>query len=487
MVHTVSPALAEPFAYAALAVALAAIAWRLDWRGLAESAAIAGLAGVAALLGPAVAGAALLGRMSSSDLAAAGFATAAAQALAWWLAARRPRPLSVEALSTTAVISLLLTLFLLLSLLGRAGSGSAARLDGFAQAGLRTTLLLIAGLVLTVRGGATPLGRARGPVILGLGAAHGLLVGMLVFNPWWGIVASSSGLSVSGPPLFDTIAVGYLAPALLLIVVAWRRVSASPRIARYAAYAAAVFAMAWALTEVRRLFHSPRLAVGTFGYAEMAAYGVVSLAVLIAGTRAWSRRMSGVGIGTSRHTVAWIGLAVSAWIVVVTASPWWGPLEGAFHQPILFFILNLGAIALTALVGRPWTDKWPAPILARASLATSIVEGLSLITLLIRFGFHGEEMRLPLPEASVETWSYSAAWAFCGLGVLIIGVRARDQVLRWLGLAVLLATTLKVFFFDMANLTGVIRAGSFMLLGALLIIGAFLARRLGAAAVAPRD
>lgn len=90
-------------------------------------------------------------------------------------------------------------------------------------------------------------------------------------------------------------------------------------------------------------------------------------------------------------------------------------------------------------------------------------------------------MRTPLMEASLETWTFSAVWALFGLLVLMGGARLGDRALRWLGLTVLLGTTLKVFLFDMATLEGVIRAASFLALGALLLIGALAARRLGAA------
>jgi uncharacterized membrane protein len=54
-------------------------------------------------------------------------------------------------------------------------------------------------------------------------------------------------------------------------------------------------------------------------------------------------------------------------------------------------------------------------------------------------------------------------------------------MLRGLGLTLLLATTAKVFLFDMARLEGVVRAASFLALGIVLLAAAVAARRLGAA------
>jgi uncharacterized membrane protein len=121
-------------------------------------------------------------------------------------------------------------------------------------------------------------------------------------------------------------------------------------------------------------------------------------------------------------------------------------------------------------------------VLKRTLLVAALIEAFGLVSLIIRFAFHGAAMRTPLLEASAETWTYSAVWAVFGLTVLITGSRAHRQTLRWMGLAVLLGTTLKVFMFDMATLSGVVRAASFIMLGALLIVAALAARRLGGAA-----
>ena len=70
-----------------------------------------------------------------------------------------------------------------------------------------------------------------------------------------------------------------------------------------------------------------------------------------------------------------------------------------------------------------------------------------------------------------------------GLVVLIVGGLRRSLTLRWIGLVVLVGTLAKVLLFDMQRLDGVIRAASFLAVGALLIFGALAARRLNAGAV----
>ncbi|CAN7581098.1 DUF2339 domain-containing protein [Phenylobacterium sp. LjRoot219] len=87
---------------------------------------------------------------------------------------------------------------------------------------------------------------------------------------------------------------------------------------------------------------------------------------------------------------------------------------------------------------------------------------------------------------SLETWALSAAWGVLGFGLLVYGVARQSNDLRAAGLVLLLATTGKIFLFDMARLEGVVRAGSFLAVGALLVAAAVMVRRLGGGALPPR-
>jgi uncharacterized membrane protein len=89
-------------------------------------------------------------------------------------------------------------------------------------------------------------------------------------------------------------------------------------------------------------------------------------------------------------------------------------------------------------------------------------------------------MREGLDRGGLETWTFSAVWAAFGLVVLFRASARKDVALRWLGLIVLLVTAAKVLLFDMATLDGVVRAASFLAVGALFIAGALVARRLNA-------
>ncbi|HEY6779487.1 MAG TPA: DUF2339 domain-containing protein, partial [Thermoleophilaceae bacterium] len=72
----------------------------------------------------------------------------------------------------------------------------------------------------------------------------------------------------------------------------------------------------------------------------------------------------------------------------------------------------------------------------------------------------------------------SVFWALVGLATLVIGLRRDLHVLRLAALGLLGVTAAKVFMFDFATLTSVYRVVSFIGLGLLLLIGAFVWQRL---------
>ncbi len=464
-----------PTAYGLLALVLAGLSLRFRWRGFAESAAAACLAGFAALFAPAITWAAIDGDAGWLMTAAVGGGATLAQVAAWRvLKARRDTPSCAEAASTLAVMSGLLTVFLMLQAL-HAPHGGPALLDDFTRASIRTVLFLAAGLMLSIRGAATPIGRWRAPAFLAIGAAHGFFLEIIARHPWWGL-----GAPVAGPPVFDSLLLGLLAPALILLEAARRLARQWRKIAAVTVGFALLFFIVWIVTELRRLFHGPDLA-GDFGYAETAAYAAAALAIALGLMRAGDRLRALIGetgwLETSLTAQAWFGLVLSVWLLSFIASPWWGPLDGDLRAPALLGLLYAAGCGLSA--GMALLARRNGRIaLAHAALSAAAVLLFVLLTLSVRFLFHGDAMRAPLREASLETWTFSAIWAIYGLAVLAAGAARKDVTVRWLGLAILLATTLKVFLFDMARLEGVVRAASFLALGLVLLVGALAARRL---------
>ena len=87
----------------------------------------------------------------------------------------------------------------------------------------------------------------------------------------------------------------------------------------------------------------------------------------------------------------------------------------------------------------------------------------------------------------IETYSYSALWLVIGVGLLVAGVQWKSHILRIASAALIAIAVAKVFVYDMRELEGVLRALSFIGLGAVLIgIGLFYQRLLKRAAQAEK-
>jgi len=72
----------------------------------------------------------------------------------------------------------------------------------------------------------------------------------------------------------------------------------------------------------------------------------------------------------------------------------------------------------------------------------------------------------------------SGLWSLTGVGVLVLGLRIGTPALRTAGLALLLVTVVKVFVYDLSALTSIYRVISVVVLGVLLLSGAFAHQRL---------
>jgi uncharacterized membrane protein len=77
-----------------------------------------------------------------------------------------------------------------------------------------------------------------------------------------------------------------------------------------------------------------------------------------------------------------------------------------------------------------------------------------------------------------ENWTYSAVWLVFGILLLAGGIFLRSTMVRAASGLVIAVVVCKVFLFDMAALTGALRAASFLGLGAVLIVIGRLYQRL---------
>jgi uncharacterized membrane protein len=143
--------------------------------------------------------------------------------------------------------------------------------------------------------------------------------------------------------------------------------------------------------------------------------------------------------------------------------------------------LGLGSLAIVGMrvgvSGAPGSPRrhWPL-VGAGAAL-------LYLLSLLVVSAFDPASASvvdgaLELSVGQQAQVALSGLWSVVGVGALILGLRLNISPLRSAALALLLATVAKVFVFDLSTLTSVYRVTSFIVLGLLLLAGAFAYQRL---------
>jgi uncharacterized membrane protein len=154
------------------------------------------------------------------------------------------------------------------------------------------------------------------------------------------------------------------------------------------------------------------------------------------------------------------GAAAAVYALVAVAPPT-GLTDGDAR-------LGPAAIAFGSLALMCWrAGLMQAPASKRRQLA-SIAAGAMLLYL-------ASLTVATLPQGQV---ALSALWGAAGVAALIVGLRKNVALLRNIALGMLLATVGKVFLYDLSTLTSIARVISFLVLGLLLLGGAFAYQRL---------
>lgn len=338
-----------------------------------------------------------------------------------------------------------------------------------------TTVLLGAAAVLPAL--AT---RLRSYPVLGwlsVGAAIAVLV-RVGFDP------TIVGADVLGrTPVFNWLLSGYGIPALAFGLAAWqlaRTTNGRPRLVMEAV--AALFALLTVAMLVRHAMNGGVTTTNAPTLAEQAIYTLISLGgagILVALDM---RSPSPV----LRYGSLALGVASVLFILAqhfLVLNPLFTD-EGTGRIPVfnllfLGYLLPAAAAGALAYYARNKRPKWYSAMLAlTAALLLFAYASLSLRRL-----FQGEHIGLWAGLGQVETYAYSALWLAMGVGLLVAGVTLRSQVLRIASAVLISVSVAKVFLFDMSELQGVLRALSFIGLGAVLIgIGLFYQRLLTRAA-----
>ncbi|RWX75932.1 DUF2339 domain-containing protein [Neorhizobium lilium] len=140
---------------------------------------------------------------------------------------------------------------------------------------------------------------------------------------------------------------------------------------------------------------------------------------------------------------------------------------------LLGYLLPAIAYGIVAFYAR---ERRPQPYVAMLAIAGAVL-GFLWATLSVRRFWQGTNIADWKGFLSAETYSYSVVWLLIGVGLLVLGSRLHARSLRLASGALVMVTVAKVFLIDMSNLEGILRALSFIGLGAVLIgIGLFYQR-----------
>ena len=226
-----------------------------------------------------------------------------------------------------------------------------------------------------------------------------------------------------------------------------------------------------------------RLSGGIYGLLEQGLQSSSWLAI------AYLLARQSLGIDDRLREIAWRVIAGVAalhviFISVLLSNPLLWPIS-AGHGLILDPLLVAYALpaSLVALFARELQVRGQRD-LAKAAAIGALAIGFLYLSLETRHWFQGEFLNGAEPSTA-EWYAYSAVWLAYGAALLCLGIWRGDAPLRLAGLAIGALVAVKAFVFDMAALTGLYRAASFLGLGASLVALAYLYQRLIARVAGP--
>ncbi len=287
------------------------------------------------------------------------------------------------------------------------------------------------------------------------------------------------GSDLGTTPVFNWLLYGYGVPTLAFAATAWilgRRASGLP--VRIFEALAIIFGVFTGYLLIHHAMNIGRIFRPISGLDEQAWITMLTLAVAIGLQRlhgtvkspvfAWATMILG-GLGFFMIAAAHLMLRNPFFTNEYLGEGWlFNTLFVAYFLPALV----AGALAYLSYQRKP---QWYSRIAAGLAAALAF----AWVSLQVRRHFHGPRIGEHRGFTDPELYTYSAAWIVVGLALLLAGIFLHSRMVRAASGLVIVLAVAKVFLVDMANLTGALRAFSFIGLGIVLIgIGLFYQRLL---------
>ncbi|HEY6862154.1 MAG TPA: DUF2339 domain-containing protein [Pseudolabrys sp.] len=275
------------------------------------------------------------------------------------------------------------------------------------------------------------------------------------------------GGDVGTTPIFNWLLYGYGVPAVSFWYAGYllrRRADDGPT--RMADAAAILFTVLLVQLEIRHYMNNGNIYVHSSSLAEIAMQVSVGLAMTI-GLERLRLRTHSIVHDIGARIIGALTLAAIVFGLMLRFNPLLTgrPVGGTFFNLVLLgYGIPAVLAAILALIARDTRS-----LAYRAIVATAAV-GLALmyLGLEVRTLFHGAVLTRGV-TGDAEQYTYSAVWLIFGVLLLVAGFLMRSQPARLASAAVVALTIAKVFLVDMAGLTGIFRALSFIGLGAVLV------------------
>jgi len=237
-----------------------------------------------------------------------------------------------------------------------------------------------------------------------------------------------------------------------------------------------LFTVLLALLEIRHFMTNGNIFAPSVALAEVAMQISVGLAITIGLERLRLRTQSIVHdigaliVGALTLAAIVVGLLLMLnpfFKATVVGGPFFNLILLGYGIPALLAAI----LALVARANRPLVYRTIAA-------ATAITLSLLYFSLEVRRLFHSSRILPWAPTSDAEQYTYSVVWLLFGVALLAGGFMLRSQPARMASAAVVALTIGKVFLIDMGGLTGILRALSFIGLGAVLVGIGWLYQRL---------
>jgi len=308
------------------------------------------------------------------------------------------------------------------------------------------------------------------PLLRWIAAAAAVLVlARIVWEPR--IVGDDLGTT----PFFNWLLYGYGVPALSFWTAGYLlRQRADDVPSRTLDAAAILFTVLFAVLQIRHAMNGGDIYAEAGGLGELALHVCVGLAMAI-GLELLRGRTRNVVHDAAALIVAALTFGVGMIGLLGAENPrlTGAPMGGVFLNLILLgYGIPAGLAIALALIARN-----TRPMLYRAAATgASVLLALAYLTLEIMRLYHGPQLVGPVSDP--ENYTFSAAWLAFGVVLLVVGLLLDSKPARLASAAVILLTTAKVFLIDLAGLTGIWRALSFIGLGLVLVGIGYLYQRL---------